>query len=481
MDANVAPDTLRAGTPLPRRPDISLPTEDEPAAADAVQQGELSPTRPARRGRRGGLLAAGAMIGTIAGGFAFALSPYNTIYPISLNDVSATARRAVESTGLIAPAARMAQAPAPLPAPSPARPSLPPADPAAQRDELMGLHPSAPRVAGGDHRPEGQGPRPGGAPVAGAAPSGVGATLAPVAQAGAGARSAFGAVPRGERPEAGRQPAEQVTALPAARPEMPVALAPNAIAPVPPPTPAAERPDRPPIASGAQEAGPAVGPATPPPVAPGAPREVVPATPSPASTAALDAAAPPPLAVVPPVPQRPALPHDPTAVAASMRAAPMAGPQQIEVLGLVTRMGVMMRDQREENRQLRQDVAAMREMMDGQLSDFNRRLSLAEARGALNAAMGAAALAPRLEGSAAAERPPARQAQAGGRSEERRRYRVQAASPGLAMLAEIDRSGEAGASLQISVGDEIPGYGRVQSIGQEGSAWIVRAERGAIQ
>lgn len=49
------------------------------------------------------------------------------------------------------------------------------------------------------------------------------------------------------------------------------------------------------------------------------------------------------------------------------------------------------------------------------------------------------------------------------------------------MLAEIDRSGEAGASLQISVGDDIPGYGRVQSIGQEGSTWIVRAERGAIQ
>lgn len=159
----------------------------------------------------------------------------------------------------------------------------------------------------------------------------------------------------------------------------------------------------------------------------------------------------------------------------------MAGPQQIEVLGLVTQMGVMMRDQREENRQLRQDVAAMREMLDGQLSDFNRRLSLAEARGALNAAMGAAAPAPRPDGAAAAERPPARQARAGGRSEERRRYRVQAASPGLAMLAEIDRSGEAGASLQISVGDEIPGYGRVQSIGQEGSTWIVRAERGAIQ
>lgn len=158
----------------------------------------------------------------------------------------------------------------------------------------------------------------------------------------------------------------------------------------------------------------------------------------------------------------------------------MAAPQQIEVLGLVTQMGVMMRDQRDENRQLRQDVAAMREVLDSQLADFNRRLSLAEARGALSAAMGASTPGPPAEAAAGPGRPALRQIQASG-PQERRRYRVQAASPGLAMLAEIDRSGEAGASLQVSVGDEIPGYGRVQSIGQEGSTWIVRAERGAIQ
>ncbi|MBR0668666.1 hypothetical protein GXW71_30220, partial [Roseomonas hellenica] len=255
MDATVAPDTLRAGTPLSRCPDISLPTEDELTGPEPAQSEEFLRLRPARRSRRGGLLAAGAVIGTIAGGLAFALSPYNTIYPISLSDVSATARRAVESTGLIAPAARMAEAPAPLPAPSPVRLSLPPADPAAQRDELMGLHPSAPRVTGGDRRAEEQGPRPGAAPTAGAGPSAPGARLAP------------GPAPQGERPAAGRQPAEQVTELPAARPEAPVVLAPNAMAPAapvpppaavapPPPTPAAERSAHPPVAPGAQEAGP---------------------------------------------------------------------------------------------------------------------------------------------------------------------------------------------------------------------------------
>lgn len=199
-----------------------------------------------------------------------------------------------------------------------------------------------------------------------------------------------------------------------------------------------------------------------------------------APNAALAAAAPPPLLVVPPAPTRSSVAQDPASTAAALRPAPIAAPQQIEVLGLVTQMGIMVRDQRDENRQLRQDVAAMREALDSQLADFNRRLSLAEARGALSAAMGAAAPAPTAEASAAPGRPGARQAQANG-PQERRRYRVQAASPGLAMLAEIDRSGEAGASLQISVGDEIPGYGRVQSIGQEGSTWIVRAERGSIQ
>lgn len=160
----------------------------------------------------------------------------------------------------------------------------------------------------------------------------------------------------------------------------------------------------------------------------------------------------------------------------------MSPQQQIEVLGLVTQMGVMMRDQREENRQLRQDLAAMRETLDTQLADFNRRLSLAEARGAISAAMGAAAPPPAQPVSAAAPNPLRRSpAMEAGRPEERRRYRVQAASPGLAMLSELDRTGEAGATLQISVGDEIPGYGRVRSIGQEGSTWIVRAERGAIQ
>ena len=62
-----------------------------------------------------------------------------------------------------------------------------------------------------------------------------------------------------------------------------------------------------------------------------------------------------------------------------------------------------------------------------------------------------------------------------------KRYRVQAASPGLALLAEVDRGGGDGAQLQILVGDTIPGYGKVAAIGQRGTAWVVTTEHGDIQ
>jgi hypothetical protein len=61
-----------------------------------------------------------------------------------------------------------------------------------------------------------------------------------------------------------------------------------------------------------------------------------------------------------------------------------------------------------------------------------------------------------------------------------KRYRVQAASPGLALLAEIDRGGD-GAQLEVLVGDTIPGYGKITSIGQRGTAWVVTTEHGNIQ
>jgi hypothetical protein len=58
---------------------------------------------------------------------------------------------------------------------------------------------------------------------------------------------------------------------------------------------------------------------------------------------------------------------------------------------------------------------------------------------------------------------------------------VQAASPGLALLAEVERGGGEGAQIQVVVGDTIPGYGRVKDISQRGTTWSVTTENGAIQ
>ncbi|WP_161993578.1 hypothetical protein [Muricoccus nepalensis] len=174
------------------------------------------------------------------------------------------------------------------------------------------------------------------------------------------------------------------------------------------------------------------------------------------------------------------------AIAANLRPAPMATQQQVEVLGLVTEMAIIMRNREERDRQLQADLAATKERLEAATADFGRRLSLAEARGAINAAMGAAAppspAQPSVPQTATpiavrASSPAAPAANDG----VRRRYRVQAASPGLAMLSEVDRTGETGSQLQVAVGDDVPGYGKITAIAQQGSSWVVRAERGSIQ
>jgi hypothetical protein len=51
----------------------------------------------------------------------------------------------------------------------------------------------------------------------------------------------------------------------------------------------------------------------------------------------------------------------------------------------------------------------------------------------------------------------------------------------LALLAQVDRGGGDGAQMQVVVGDTVPDYGRVKSIAQKGTSWVVTTEHGAIQ
>ena len=179
----------------------------------------------------------------------------------------------------------------------------------------------------------------------------------------------------------------------------------------------------------------------------------------------------------------------------------MTPPEQIQVLDELARMGIVVRDMRTENAALKARVESTADRFDKAVADFSRRLSLAEARGSINAAMG---VDPSASGSPAPTRlasldpvalpaatNPASLPVHGFRVGARAavvpsiegalasiRYRVTAASPGLAMLAQVDRSGGDGAQIQVALGDQVPGYGRVIGIQQHGSLWVVQTDKG---
>ena len=173
--------------------------------------------------------------------------------------------------------------------------------------------------------------------------------------------------------------------------------------------------------------------------------------------------------------------------------APLTPQDQVDVLQLVTQLGALVRDQRLELDALRKAQAGLQQTVDTSIGDFRRRLTLAEARGSIAAAMGAptqAAAADTLSDGKLASQPTVPIVQAAARTVIRtaaaddtiqHRYRIQAASPGLAMLSELDSTGTGERQLTIQPGDELPGYGRVASVSQRGTAWIVKAERGLIQ
>ena len=212
----------------------------------------------------------------------------------------------------------------------------------------------------------------------------------------------------------------------------------------------------------------------------------------------------------PPAPPRADMPADPVKTASLLQPGPMTTADQVQVLEVVTQMAAMVRDLRAEQVQQRTDFAKAEGDMAARLTDFERRLALAEAGRAMAVAReaGAPPAAPATLAATVAATAPASPASSPGQNAAgtgstppvqvtpaavaaapaaafdkgaAKRYRVQAASPGLALLAEIDRGGGDGAQIQILVGDTIPGYGKVAAIGQRGTAWVVTTEHGDIQ
>jgi hypothetical protein len=193
-------------------------------------------------------------------------------------------------------------------------------------------------------------------------------------------------------------------------------------------------------------------------------------------------------------PQTPPPADDAVVIARELHPGPMTPKDQVAVLGMVTELATMVGDLRSEAKALRNDMRKSAADNAARLGDLDRRMAMVEARDALTNARDAG-LAPQAADLAPvpAQAPPASPVTAVPIRLTRAdtalppaapgtltRYKVQAASPGLAMLAQVDRSGGDGAQIEVRVGDNLPGYGRVKSIGQKGATWVVTTEHGDI-
>ena len=463
---------------------VRLPEEaEEPPLGEALGEcsGAMAPntgerlpaSMPPWRKRRQTLLLGAAVIALgAAGASAFLVSPYSRVY--SVPQMASTVRHWAAEMGIrrtepVAPAASLAGVPT-EPAEPVTREKYQPKRKDEQLQEVLALRGGAPEGSRGDGQSANELPaesRVSPAPVRDGHPSGR------------------------EAPPPGYIPSEP-GANPASIPTKPVAPPLVAAADAAPPLPA--------VASRALPAGEPPHDAT-----AGVLAALEPAS-KPAGSS-LPSSAPPAPANAPPPPALAVEPRDPVETAGELHPAPLAPADQVQVLELVTQMAAMVRDLRAQHAQLRADFGKAATDNAARLADFERRLALAEARHALSAAQIAgeplasvlasapapAGEAPAPSGSSAGRAgsatavtaavvvTPAAAALPGSDKGAAKRYRVQAASPGLALLAEIDRGGGDGAQLEVLVGDTIPGYGKITSIGQHGTAWVVTTEHGNIQ
>jgi len=195
----------------------------------------------------------------------------------------------------------------------------------------------------------------------------------------------------------------------------------------------------------------------------------------------------------------------PKAVAGAVSPPPGSEPKQIspaqetELYSMITEIATLVHQTRMELAGVLNQQKKSAGAVEARLMDFERRLNLGEASRALKdaqsvsitteapasalipnpAALDAKPGKPPMKGLVTASVRPGEEVNAPVPAPPR--YRVQAASPGLAMLADMDRSGEESKPIQVSVGGQLPGFGRVIKISQHGTSWVVQTEKGAIQ
>lgn len=194
----------------------------------------------------------------------------------------------------------------------------------------------------------------------------------------------------------------------------------------------------------------------------------------------------------------------PTEAASARSETAAARAAELRALALVTKLGTLVADAEKRLLALQSDHDRLRRVVEERLGELEYRVTFAEAKSAVEAAQVAAAapahgtdLDPPVQVVPPPPSPPGRPATAEGKPRFIKakaeaqgsivspaapvKYRVQAASPHLAMLAEIERSGDQGAQIEVAVGDQVSGYGRVTKIVQRGTAWVVVTDRGSIQ
>ena len=446
-----------------------LPGEaHEPSAAiGELEAGECLPSsaaQPTRR-RRGTLLAGVAVAAVAIAGGAFLVSPYNTLYPIprlqaSVNGAANNTARYAQTTlrPILAPSASLAKVAVP-PAPPATRDAYTPKPHDQEVAELLSFHP-------------------------GSAGSGAHPAKSPSDHATARPALAVAAVPAAAGAPTGYVPREPGSSSVSQTPAAPVSSPPSSVTGRIAPAGVAPKDATALIVASLPKTQPAI------PNTQAAPQ----AAPAPVPVAPVQAAEPAPASASPAASQAPARQPDTLTVATNLRASPMTPPEQVQVLNLVTEMAAMVKDLRKQQAQLRADLGKSSADATARLTDYERRLALAEARSAVTAADDATETAPGKsaepvsEPAAAPLKPipvlatrPVAVVPAPAPSGVPKVYRVQAASPGLALLAQVDRGGGDGAQLQVVVGDTVPDYGRVKSIAQKGTTWVVTTEHGAIQ
>src|SRR5271166_4608145 len=165
------------------------------------------------------------------------------------------------------------------------------------------------------------------------------------------------------------------------------------------------------------------------------------------------------------------------------RARIVAEKAETHTLEKIAELGALVKRLAGQVKDLQDKVDMLSTGADEKFADLTRRVALSEANRAVasaeNATAGRVASAPEKEGAGSSDGGERTRVKALA-DDVRRNYRIQAASPGLAMLTIIDGSPDE-KPVEVAIGTELPFYGKVRSIEQHGEAWVVKADRGSIE